>query len=54
MSVAQRFFFGIMILTLFSMLMHMMPEDTTQLKMAAWSTMIQIGWIGFLLSKSKE
>ena len=54
MSIGQRFFLGIMILTLFSMLMYLMPEDVGQARMGAWSIMIQIGWLGFLIARSKK
>ena len=54
MSIAQRFFFGLMILTLFSMLLYLMPDGTTQARFGAWSILMQIAWVGFLLSRSKK
>ena len=54
MTLPQRFFLGIMLLTLFSMLMYLMPEDVSQVRGAAWAILLQIGFFGLILSRSRE
>ena len=54
MTLPQRFFLGLILLPIFSMLMYIMPEDTSQIRFAAWAIMVQVGFVGLILSKSKE
>ena len=54
MSIAQRFFLGLMILVLFSMLMYQMPEDVGQVRMGAWAILLQIGFYGLIVSRSNK
>ena len=54
MTLPQRFFLGLMILPVFSMLMYIMPDDTSQFRMAAWAIILQIGWVGLLISSRKR
>ena len=54
MSLPQRFFLGMILLSLFSMLMYLMPDDIDQYRMVAWAILIQIGFIGMIVSRDRK
>ena len=54
MNLPQRFCLGFMLLTLFSMLMFLIPEGTNKLLALGWFAMFIGSWLAFIMSGREE